>query len=144
MSELSCLEGCWHASGRVYFTSTNGGDRQLGQVWEYEPKGKDEGRLRLLFESPGADVLRMPDNLCASPRRGGGLVICEDHDGVNRLRGLTLGGHVFDLARNMLPGSENREFAGTTFSPDGQTLFVNIQTPGLTLAIWGPWKKGSL
>lgn len=138
------LEGCWHAGGRVYFTSTNGGDRQLGQVWEYEPKGKDEGRLRLLFESPGADVLRMPDNLCASPRGEGSLVICEDHDGVNRLRGLTPGGHVFDLARNMLPGSENREFAGATFSPDGRTLFVNIQTPGLTLAIWGPWKKGSL
>ena len=25
------------------------------------------------------------------------------------------------------------------FSPDGQTLFVNIQYPGMTLAITGPW-----
>ena len=25
------------------------------------------------------------------------------------------------------------------FSPDGGTLFVNIYTPGITLAITGPW-----
>jgi secreted PhoX family phosphatase len=32
------------------------------------------------------------------------------------------------------------EFAGATFSPSGDTLFVNIQDPGMTLAIWGPWR----
>ena len=31
------------------------------------------------------------------------------------------------------------EWAGATFSPDGATLFVNIQTPGITFAITGPW-----
>ena len=31
------------------------------------------------------------------------------------------------------------EWAGATFSPDGKTLFVNIQTPGVTFAITGPW-----
>jgi len=32
------------------------------------------------------------------------------------------------------------EFAGATFSPDGRTLFVNMQNgPGLTYAILGPW-----
>jgi secreted PhoX family phosphatase len=36
------------------------------------------------------------------------------------------------------------EFAGATFSPDGETLFVNIQTPGSTFAIWGSWRKGAL
>jgi len=41
------------------------------------------------------------------------------------------------IRENILPGNEGKEFAGATFSPDGQTLFVNIQTPGLTLAIWG-------
>jgi len=35
-------------------------------------------------------------------------------------------------------------FAGGAFSPDGQTLFVKIQTPGVTLAIWGPWERGTL
>ncbi|HWS54910.1 MAG TPA: alkaline phosphatase PhoX [Pyrinomonadaceae bacterium] len=136
------LEGCWYGGGRVYFTSTNGGDKGLGQVWEYEPRG-DAGLLRLLFESPSEDVLRMPDNLCVSPR-GGGLVICEDNGVVHHLRGLTPRGRLFDLARNVAPGLETREFAGATFSPDGQTLFVNIQTPGLTFAIWGPWEQGPL
>ena len=32
------------------------------------------------------------------------------------------------------------EFAGATFSPDGRILFVNMQNPGLTLAITGPWR----
>ena len=36
---------------------------------------------------------------------------------------------------------DDSEFAGATFSPDGDTLFVNIQgEPALTLAIWGPWR----
>ena len=32
------------------------------------------------------------------------------------------------------------EFAGATFSPVGDELFVNIQTPGVTFAITGPWR----
>ena len=139
------LEGCWHGGGRVYFTSTNGGDKKLGQVWEYEPRGESEGRLRLLYESPGAEALQAPDNLCVSPR-GRGLVICEDGNAAlrQRVRGLSREGRVFDFAANLVPGFENKEFAGATFSPDGDTLFFNVQTPGITFAVWGPWKKGSL
>lgn len=37
-----------------------------------------------------------------------------------------------------------REFAGATYSPDGRWLFVNIQTPGITFAITGPWGLGKL
>jgi uncharacterized protein len=36
---------------------------------------------------------------------------------------------------------EYSEFTGVTFSPDGKTLFANIQTPGIMLAITGPWKR---
>jgi secreted PhoX family phosphatase len=36
----------------------------------------------------------------------------------------------------------DNEFAGATFSSNGQWLFVNIQTPGVTFAITGPWGKG--
>jgi uncharacterized protein len=33
--------------------------------------------------------------------------------------------------------------AGATFSPDGDTLFVNIQgEPSVTFAITGPWRRG--
>ena len=35
--------------------------------------------------------------------------------------------------------SKQNEWAGAVFSPDGKWLFVNIQTPGVTFAITGPW-----
>ncbi|KON88120.1 hypothetical protein AF332_15760 [Sporosarcina globispora] len=31
--------------------------------------------------------------------------------------------------------------AGGVFSPDGNTLFVNIQSPGQNFAIWGPFQR---
>jgi secreted PhoX family phosphatase len=136
------LEGCWYGGDSVYFTSTSGGDKRLGQVWQYTPQGKDKGKLNLIFESPEEAVLDKPDNLCVSPH--GGLIICEDGANEQYVRGLTRQGQIFDLAKNILPGFESHEFAGATFSPDGQTLFVNIQRPGVTLAIWGPWERGAL
>ncbi len=48
---------------------------------------------------------------------------------------------MFDFAENVANSSE---LAGPTFSPDGNTLFLNIQRPGATYAIWGPWENGGL
>ena len=36
------------------------------------------------------------------------------------------------------------EWAGACYSPDGRWLFANIQTPGVTFAITGPWGQGPL
>ena len=138
------LEGTWSGNGRIYVVSTNGGDAKAGQVWEYDP---GETRIRLLYESPGAEVLDMPDNICVSPR--GGLVLCEDGDGEDYVRGLTADGEIFPFAKNnvILAGERNglegdfleQEFAGATFSPDGNWLFFNVQTPGISFAVTGPW-----
>jgi len=143
------LEGCWHGNKRIYFVSTNGGNAGQGQIWELDPR---EQRLRLLFESPGANVLNAPDNICVSPR--GGLVLCEDGSGLEYLHGLTTDGVIFQFARNnvILAGERNgisgnftgSEFAGATFSPDGRWLFFNIQSPGITFAVTGPWRQGAL
>ena len=38
----------------------------------------------------------------------------------------------------------SQEWAGATFGRDGDWLFVNIQTPGVTFAITGPWHRGPL
>jgi hypothetical protein len=154
------LEGCWFSGGKLYFHSTNGGNMALGQIWIYDPATET---ITLLFESPGVDVLDLPDNITVSPR--GGLVICEDGGGAQYLRGVSQNGELFDFARNL---HSTVEFAGACFSPDGQTLFVNIygrstvrtvqpyRSPvlipvgpegrerALTLAIWGPWKSGLL
>ncbi len=151
---FSRLEGARFDRGIVYFTSTQGGGpaepgpsdtvggfgNGSGQIWGYDTRSE---RLRLLFQSPGPDVLDLPDNVTTSHR--GTLIICEDNVNDNFVRGLTREGELFDIALNRLRSStgadrSNDEFAGATFSPDGHTLFVNIQASrGLTFAIWGPW-----
>jgi secreted PhoX family phosphatase len=133
------LEGCWYGDGSIFMNATSGGDAELGQVWQYTPRGNSGGQLVLLFESESPEMLDAPDNITVSPR--GGLVICEDGDAEQYVRGLTQQGKIFDFALNL---ENSNEFAGATFSPDGETLFVNIQTPGKTFAIWGPWEDGAL
>jgi uncharacterized protein len=136
------LEGAWYGDGSVFFNSTNGGNAGFGQVWRYRPRGRSGGHLTLIFESPSADVLDSPDNICVTP--GGGLILCEDGSGQEFLHGLTQQGEIFKFALNTVPGFTGSEFAGATFSPDGETLFVNLQGPGITFAIWGPWENGAL
>lgn len=142
------LEGCFAGEkGEIYFTSTSGGDNGGGQVWMYQPINKDEGRLTLLFESPDRRILDMPDNICLHPKSNL-LFICEDSDYIvegatrdNYVRILTPQGKIADFAKNIAPKFLAGEFAGSTFSKDGQILFVNIQTAGATFAIWGDWEK---
>jgi uncharacterized protein len=148
-ASFSRLEGCWVSGRTLFFTSTSGGNAELGQVWEYRPAGRQLGWLRLIFESPSIEVLSSPDNITVSPR--GGLVLCEDGGAETQfMRGLTRDGRIFDFAEFLL---NEREWAGATYSPDGQTLFVNIQGDtssggpgnlGYTFAIWGPWEAGAL
>ena len=130
------LEGCFWHRGRVLIISTEGGDAGAGQMWEYRP---GTARLTLAFESPSNGLLRKPDNVMVSP--GGGLLLCEDGPASDRMVGLDPSGRIYELARNRF---SDGEFAGPTFSPDGKVLFVNVQKPGATFAITGPWGRGSL
>jgi uncharacterized protein len=140
------LEGCCtDKNGHIYFTSTSGGDQKAGQIWRYERKDRDNGFLTLVYESPSKDLLFMPDNICIRPKSNL-LFVCEDGDypgmeSKNFVRILSPDGKMADLARNISKESPRSEFAGSTFSPDGRTLFVNLQSAGMTLAIWGDWKK---
>ncbi|HET6893442.1 MAG TPA: alkaline phosphatase PhoX [Pyrinomonadaceae bacterium] len=135
------LEGCFHGNGRIYFDATSAGDKYLGQIWEYAPQDKDQGVLTLLYESSNPAVLNRPDNICFDS--SGNLIICEDNGRNVHLRIMTPQGEISELGRNVYRvrniDYSGQEFAGVTLSPDFKTLFVNIQTPGLTLAIWGPW-----
>jgi hypothetical protein len=151
-ANFSRLEGIFYDSGKVYLVSTQGGDTPpgepppagfgdgYGQLWVYDTM---EQTLTLLFESPSRTVLELPDNLCVSPKKA--LLLCEDGPIENYLRGVTQNGEIFDFAKNAIVGRQQEEFAGSTFSPDGKVLFVNIQaSSGVTFAIWGPWAKGVL
>lgn len=123
-------EGCWLADGRVVFTATSGGPAGRGQVWSLEASSN---RLTLLAVGGPSD-LHMPDNVTVSPQ--GWVVLAEDNGEANHIRGLRADGGVVELARNV--GSRS-EFCGVCFSPDGQTLFANVQEDGLTVAIRGPF-----
>lgn len=144
---FSRLEGGWWGDEGCYFTATSGGDAGAGQVFKYTPTSASGGELVLVFESPSFAVLNSPDNICISPR--GGIVICEDGDGANYVRGITPRGEVFDIVRNNVSASE---WAGACWAPQGRTLFVNMQGSttvqgtalGGTYAVWGPWASGCL
>lgn len=153
-AQFSRLEGISEFARRIFFVSTEGGGpfdsdpppnssagfgEGYGQVWMYDVRA---GTLTLIFESPGPDVLDFPDNITLSPRRKS-VVLCEDSPSGNMLRALTREGHVFDFAANNISGGAD-EFAGATFAPDGQVLYVNMQSNGITYAIWGPFNRGML
>lgn len=137
-------EGAIFDAPHAYFAATSGGPSKTGQVWRYTPSPREgtpeepasPGSLTLLVESPGAATMNMCDNLCVAP--SGGLLVCEDSGTpVNRLLHVTPAGEVGVLGRNAF---SQGELAGACFSPDGSVLFLNIQSPGLTLAIDGPWR----
>jgi len=150
-AKFSRLEGAAYDAGFVYFTSTQGGGpaeptdsdnvqgwgNGSGQIWAYDVANEE---LQLIFQSPDRETLDFPDNITTSPR--GTLILCEDNTEDNYIRGLTRGGNLWDIALNRMENRTSDEFAGSTFSADGETLFVNIQASrGLTFAIWGPWRS---
>ncbi len=136
-------EGMYWASHSAYIVCTVGGRAKRGQVWRYVPsrfegtpdEAKFPGRLELFAEPNDSAILDMPDNIAAAPN--GDLILCTDNGRENFLVGLTPRGDLYKIARNAINASE---FAGACFSPDGSTLFVNMQDLGLTLAVTGPWR----
>jgi secreted PhoX family phosphatase len=152
-------EGCWYGDGKIFFLCTTGGVLGEGQVFEYDIR---RSTVKLLYVSTDAAVLENPDNMVVTP--DGDLLLCEDNSGATTNPGERLlflrEGRITEFGRNNMDfraagiGNYTRtesgitynsdlrqqEWAGACFSPDGEWLFVNIQTPGLTFAITGPWK----
>lgn len=137
-------EGAWWGNGKVYFVCSNGGDAGRGQVFAYDPLDNTVTLFVESVQSPdGADadnggfLLAAPDNVTVGP--DGRVYLCEDGSGVEKVVGVGLDGELFEVARNVLNGSE---FAGACFSHDGRFMFVSAQSPGLTYVIRGPWRMG--
>lgn len=137
-------EGLCEAGNEFAFTCTLGGQARLGQVFAYTPspfegterEAEQPGSLRLITEATDDSLLRNCDNITMAP--WGDLIACEDTSGHCGLIGIRPDGTLYQLADNVYSGSE---LAGVCFSPDGKTMFVNIQIPGVTLAITGPWPE---
>ncbi len=166
---FGATEGCWVAGGVVWFTDklVSLDPARAGRIWTLHLASMT---LKAVFVSNSVQVGNSPDNLCVSPR--GGVLFCEDGlqgtgpgdllgGSVQHLKVLHPSGqasifasHHFNFTRAQLDavgktgaaaGDQRRtEWAGAVFSPDGQVLFVNLYTPGMTLAITGPWQQGPL
>ena len=131
----------------IYVSCTMGGPERIGQIWRYSPSRREgqigerdaPAALELFVQSIDPQKLKNCDNVAVAP--WGDLIVCEDgpDDQPQYLRGVTPSGQLYALAANNFS-----EFAGACFSPDGRTLFVNVQRPGLTFAVTGPWgRRGS-
>lgn len=161
-------EGCWVANGVVWFTDkqVTTSPARAGRIWALDLATMT---LKAVFVSNDIKVGNSPDNLCVSPR--GGVLFCEDGGSsgpgapqavpAQMLKVLLPSGnchafarHNFNFTRAQLDAAgkpnapagdfRNTEWAGACFSPDGRVLFVNLYTPGITLAITGPWNRGTL
>jgi uncharacterized protein len=133
--KFSRLEGAFFQEGVFWFDDTSAGEKKLGRVYRYVPH---TNTLELFYEGNDAREMEYPDNISMTP--WGDLWFVEDGKGQDRIMGITPEGKVYPFAANRL---NDNEFAGPTFSPDGNTLFVNIQSPGTTFAIWGPFQRRS-
>jgi secreted PhoX family phosphatase len=166
---MSRGEGICHRDGKLYVVDTEAGRNAAGEaghgegaIWEYDPR---EQTMTAIFVADTQQVGDNIDNITASPR--GGLLLCENGDPITdeygygtRLIGLTADGDSYTFAKNAVDlaledtvaagksvfADDNRasEWAGACFDPAGEVLFVNIQIPGITFAIWGPWERGNL
>jgi len=125
------LEGAWFSDGVLWFNDTNGGAEGLGQTFRYRPAAES---LELFYESSEEGAMKAPDN--AHVTAWGDFFFVEDWRDDNRIMGLTPDGKVYEFAANRLNDSE---LTGPCFSPDGRTMFVCFQDPGITFAIWGPF-----
>jgi uncharacterized protein len=138
-------EGVWTGlDGSIWFVSSRGdgpnasdpedvsADEHSGQIWRYNPQSDT---IELLVVLAKDSPFEGPDNITAGPH--GFALACTDGEADQWLFGINDAGGIFPFALNRL---NEEEFAGATFSPDGRTLFVNMQgPPGITFAIWGPW-----
>lgn len=143
-ARFAAAEGIWYGKGELFFACTSGGHNHKGQIFRYIPspyegterEKEQPGEIELFLEPNNVDIFQNCDNLTIAP--WGDVIICEDKADP-RVIGITPKGETYVLAKNI--GYRKSEFAGPVFSPSGDTLFINIQSPGLTLAITGPWNN---
>ena len=136
------FEGAWWGEDAAYIVTSyarldDGSVAEHdGQVWRLDPAANTM-ELVVRFDvnaDPASDNFDGPDNITVSPH--GGLVLCSDGEGAQHLYTVNADGEPNMFAKN---ARDEGEFTGATFTADGETLFVNLQSPGITFAITGPW-----
>ena len=131
-------EGLWLHDDTVYFSCTSGGPVGKGQIFALWTENGQE-YLKVLSDAKSVDEMDMPDNITVSP--SGVVYMAEDGRGSQYIRVIKPDGETKVFAKNVISKSE---IAGICFDPSEQTMFLNIQEDGLTLAVRGPFKQFSM
>ena len=144
-SPFNGSEGIITDKNSVFFTCKDGGFKEYGQIFRYYPSKfegtKEEenspGVIELYYESKSKNEYWGGDNIVIAP--WGDLIICEDNGSRGcKLLGINSKGHLYAIGQVV---DSSSEIAGVCFSPDGNTMFLNIQDEGKTIAIFGDWSK---
>lgn len=131
----------------LYIACREGGPEGQGQVWRYTPSpfegGPEEqrrpGRMEPVFSGRLDPRFAGLENMAAAPW-GDLLISGTGPDGAPTLYGVSVQGEAYPLARNVY---NQASFSGMAFSPDAQTLFLNLDTAAVTLAVSGPWQSSA-
>jgi len=149
------LEGLWYGMGSLWFTATEGGDVEngdvdrasfgetapypegYGQIWKYTPTGPNGGKLMLFFQSDGGTVLDSPDNLTITPK--GAILLCEDDAssanlGFEDVSALAPGIEDVNRLVGLAPNGEAFNFAVNTWS-DAELAGACFSPDGKTLFV---------
>ncbi|MBM7799996.1 secreted PhoX family phosphatase [Microlunatus panaciterrae] len=165
------LEGAWGDRHGMYFVASfafAAGDlpadatKHDGQIWYYDYRSQT---LTLTAYFPYNELLHSdtvdpetglglsrdlafdgPDGVHVSPY--GSLILSEDGNTANHLLSWSRDLGAQAVARNLIVQEQTTsganvysEMTGPTFSPSGAVLFGNVQEPGHSFAIRGPWRK---
>lgn len=164
------LEGAWGDRHGMYFVASfafgasdlpANATKHDGQLWHYDYSRQT---LTLVAYFPYNEVLHNetpgwetslgasldlafdgPDGCHVSPY--GDLILTEDGNTANHVLSWNRETGAQAIARNLIVLEQNdlggnlySEMTGPNFSPDGSTLFANVQEPGHVFAIRGPWR----
>lgn len=147
-------------TGAIYLTCTNGPHNPHGQIMKFMESHQDH--LSLTFQSEvflkggKENGFSCPDNLAFD--RNGNLWMVSDMPedkpgyesfGNNSLFFIPTQGELKGQVYRLASAPKEAEFTGIFFAPDGETLFVSVQHPGLTSKAGNPkeytshWPLGS-
>ena len=169
---FSRANGVWYRDGTVFFVCADGGTKGKGQVFALDLERQTLNLIYDASGTAGSpSELDNPHNFTVTPR--GSLLFCENDAGnpastlegesTERMVALTKNGKTFTFATNLMDFSAGKlgtytrasgttfegkqranTWAGACFDRTRRWLFVNIQTPGVTFAITGPWHRGPI
>ena len=109
---------------KVYFDCTEGGDLDLGQVYEFDPGTQT---IKLIYESTNGAMLENPDNIVIVPKTGD-IFLQEESEDEQFVRGLTPEGKIYDFAKTI---TNIMEFCGGSSRRTARSSFSTSRAPAI-------------